>query len=54
MPRILKSQVKFILGIDSSCAIFATNTNAPKCIFVGKCLAIGGFSTNCFNWLEID
>jgi hypothetical protein len=34
------------LGIDSCFAIFAINTNAPMCIFVGKCSTIGGFSAN--------
>jgi hypothetical protein len=43
MPRILKSQVRFILGIDSSSATFATDTNAPMCIFVGNVLPLGDF-----------
>jgi len=45
-PRTFKSQVEFILGIDSCFAIFAIDTNAPMCIFVGKCSTIGGFSAN--------
>ncbi len=48
-PRTLKSQVGFIRGIDLCCKRFATNTNAPMCIFVGECPTTGGFSANCFG-----
>jgi hypothetical protein len=42
-PRTFKPHVKFIMGVDSCCAIFATNTNAPMCILIGKFPTIGGF-----------
>jgi hypothetical protein len=48
-PRTFRSQVKFILGIDLYYAIFAIDTDAPMCIFVGKCPTIGGFLDNYFG-----
>ncbi len=53
-PGTFKSQVKFILGIDSCCAIFAIDTNAPMCIFIKECPTVGGFLTNCFGWLATN
>jgi len=54
-PRIFRSHVGFILKIDSCCAILATNTYAPMCIFVGKCPTIGGFylPTILLGWQKI-
>jgi hypothetical protein len=41
--RIFRSQVEFILIIDSCGVIFVINIDAPMCILVGECPPLGDF-----------
>ncbi len=50
-PRAFGSHVRFILKVDSCCAIFVIDINAPMCILVGKCPTNGGFLTIYFGWM---
>jgi len=50
-PRTFGSHVRFILKVDSCCAIFVIDIDAPMCILVGKCPTNGGFLTIYFGWM---
>jgi hypothetical protein len=51
-PRTFRSQVEFVLRIDSCGVIFTIDIIAPMCILVIKCPPIGKFLANYFGWME--
>jgi hypothetical protein len=50
-PRTFRSHVGFILRVDSCCAIFVVDIDAPMNILVEKCPTSGGFLAIYFGWM---